>query len=124
MFWHAASAQHCACSPALVSPKGVILCVACFPSAAEKLPVKLALPYEPSLITVALSCCREYRDVTSNTGLPTSTAYPTRDENGHILTTEFGMCVYKNHQVITIQVGRPKTWSPCFKAAIFLESMA
>ena len=48
--------------------------------------------------------CREYRDVTSNTGLPTSTAYPTRDENGHILTTEFGMCVYKNHQVITIQV--------------------
>ena len=49
-------------------------------------------------------CCREYRDVTSNTGLPTSTAYPTRDENGHILTTEFGMCVYKNHQVITIQV--------------------
>ncbi|CAL5229434.1 g12756 [Coccomyxa viridis] len=46
---------------------------------------------------------REYRDVTSNTGLPTSTAYPTRDENGHILTTEFGMCVYKNHQVITIQ---------------------
>ena len=48
--------------------------------------------------------CREYRDVTSNTGLPTSTTYPTRDENGNLLTTEFGMCVYKNHQVITIQV--------------------
>ena len=43
--------------------------------------------------------------MTSNTGLPTSTTYPTRDENGNLLTTEFGMCVYKNHQVITIQVG-------------------
>ena len=42
--------------------------------------------------------------MTSNTGLPTSTAYPTRDENGNLLTTEFGMCVYKNHQVITLQV--------------------
>ena len=42
--------------------------------------------------------------MTSNTGLPTSTTYPTRDENGNLLTTEFGMCVYKNHQVITIQV--------------------
>ncbi len=53
--------------------------------------------------------CREYRDVTSNTGLPTSTAYPTRDENGNLLTTEFGMCVYKNHQVITIQVSSKLT---------------
>lgn len=60
---------------------------------------------------------REYRDVTSNTGLPTSTAYPTRDENGNLLTTEFGMCVYKNHQVITIQVShRP--------IALFINEMA
>lgn len=47
-------------------------------------------------------CCR---DVTSNTGLPTGSAYPTRDDDNNLLTTEFGLCVYKNHQVITMQVG-------------------
>jgi hypothetical protein len=41
--------------------------------------------------------------VTSHTGLPTGSAYPTRDEDGHLLTTEFGLCVYKNHQTVTIQ---------------------
>lgn len=45
------------------------------------------------------------RDVTSNSGLPTGSAYPTRDEDNNLLTTEFGLCVYKNHQVITMQVG-------------------
>lgn len=44
------------------------------------------------------------RDVTSNSGLPTGSAYPTRDEDDNILTTEFGLCIYKNHQVITMQV--------------------
>jgi DNA replication licensing factor MCM3 len=49
---------------------------------------------------------REYRDVTSNSGLPTVTVYPTRDEDNNILTTEFGLCIYKNHQIITIQVSQ------------------
>ena len=47
---------------------------------------------------------REYRDVTSYTGLPTGSAYPTKDDEGHVLTTEYGLCVYKDHQVIVIQV--------------------
>lgn len=51
---------------------------------------------------------REYRDVTSNTGLPTGSVYPTKDEEGNLLTTEFGLCTYKNHQTITIQV-----WKGC-----------
>ncbi|CAD7695668.1 unnamed protein product [Ostreobium quekettii] len=46
---------------------------------------------------------REYRDVTSNTGVPTGASYPTRDENGHLLEAEYGLCKYCDHQVITIQ---------------------
>ncbi|KAK7319283.1 hypothetical protein RJT34_04002 [Clitoria ternatea] len=46
---------------------------------------------------------REYRDVTSNMGLPTGFVYPTRDENGNLLVTEFGLCKYKDHQTISIQ---------------------
>ncbi|KAH7286155.1 hypothetical protein KP509_33G060500 [Ceratopteris richardii] len=46
---------------------------------------------------------REYRDITSNTGLPTGSVYPTRDELGNLLVTEFGLCKYKDHQTISIQ---------------------
>jgi DNA replication licensing factor MCM3 len=45
---------------------------------------------------------RDYRDATSVTilGAPTTTAYPTRDENENPLTTEFGLSIYKDHQVV------------------------
>eukprot|EP00878_Enallax_costatus_P042785 GHUV01050255.1.p1 GENE.GHUV01050255.1~~GHUV01050255.1.p1 ORF type:complete len:521 (+),score=171.08 GHUV01050255.1:487-2049(+) len=46
---------------------------------------------------------REYRDVTALTGLPTGSSYPTRDENGHLLVTEYGKCRYKDNQVIGLQ---------------------
>ncbi|KAL5577199.1 hypothetical protein UlMin_018898 [Ulmus minor] len=46
---------------------------------------------------------REYRDITSNMGLPTGTVYPTRDENGNLLVTEYGLCKYKDHQTISMQ---------------------
>ena len=46
---------------------------------------------------------REYRDATSHEGLPTGAAYPTRDDDGNLLTTEFGLCTYRDHQVITLQ---------------------
>lgn len=46
---------------------------------------------------------REYRDITSNTGLPTGSVYPTRDENGNLLVTEYGMCKYKDHQTLSMQ---------------------
>ncbi|GAB4828625.1 MCM DNA helicase complex subunit [Ancistrocladus abbreviatus] len=46
---------------------------------------------------------REYRDITSTTGLPTGSVYPTRDENGNLLVTEYGLCKYKDHQALSMQ---------------------
>lgn len=46
---------------------------------------------------------REYRDVTSNRGLPTPTVYPTRDPEGNLLSTQFGLCTFIDQQVLTVQ---------------------
>ncbi|KAG8637428.1 hypothetical protein MANES_15G120100v8 [Manihot esculenta] len=46
---------------------------------------------------------REYRDITSNVGLPTGSVYPTRDNNGNLLVTEYGLCKYKDHQTLSMQ---------------------
>jgi len=46
---------------------------------------------------------REYRDITSASGLPTGSVYPTRDDQGNLLVTEFGLCKYKDHQTISMQ---------------------
>ncbi|CAM6127854.1 unnamed protein product [Calypogeia fissa] len=46
---------------------------------------------------------REYRDITSYTGLPTGSVYPTRDDGGNLLVTEFGLCRYRDHQTLSIQ---------------------
>ncbi|KAK1302854.1 hypothetical protein QJS10_CPB12g00563 [Acorus calamus] len=46
---------------------------------------------------------REYRDITSHLGLPTGSVYPTRDDNGNLLVTEYGLCEYKDHQTLSMQ---------------------
>lgn len=46
---------------------------------------------------------RRYADMTSYNTMPTSNAYPTKDEDNNPLETEFGMSVYKDHQTLTIQ---------------------
>eukprot|EP00873_Tetraselmis_striata_P008579 jgi/Tetstr1/428843/TSEL_018830.t1 len=46
---------------------------------------------------------REYRDVTSHDGAPTGASYPTKDDEGNLLSTEFGLCIYRNSQVLTVQ---------------------
>ncbi|CAM9281251.1 unnamed protein product, partial [Ectocarpus sp. 8 AP-2014] len=56
---------------------------------------------------------REYRDSTAvelgldaggRENLPTTTLYPTKDAEGNPLETEYGLCRFKDHQTVTIQV--------------------
>ena len=47
---------------------------------------------------------RKYQDMTSLDPYPTSSVYPTKDEDGNLLETEFGLSTYKDHQSFTIQV--------------------
>jgi len=46
---------------------------------------------------------RRYTDLTSLNAFPSSTAYPTKDEEGNPLETEYGLSNYKDHQTFTIQ---------------------
>ncbi|XP_071496068.1 zygotic DNA replication licensing factor mcm3-like [Diadema antillarum] len=46
---------------------------------------------------------RKYTDLTSLEAFPTSSVYPTKDDVGNPLETEFGLSLYKDHQTITIQ---------------------
>lgn len=53
----------------------------------------------------ALFHVREYRDATTSTSNlpPTSSVTPQTDDDGHMLQTEFGHCVFRDHQRISIQ---------------------
>lgn len=51
--------------------------------------------------------------------LQTSTLYPTKDADGNALETEYGLCRFKDHQTVTIQVcvesahpGAPRAAAP------------
>jgi DNA replication licensing factor MCM3 len=48
---------------------------------------------------------REYRDATTSTSNlpPTSSVTPQQDDDGHDLQTEFGHCLFRDHQRISIQ---------------------
>ncbi|KAF6038724.1 MCM3 [Bugula neritina] len=46
---------------------------------------------------------RKYTDMTSLDPYPSSAVYPTKDEDGNLLETEFGLCTFKDHQTFSIQ---------------------
>ncbi|KAI6243918.1 DNA replication licensing factor MCM3 [Aphelenchoides fujianensis] len=46
---------------------------------------------------------RKYTDLTSYDSFPSSNTYPKEDENKNPLETEFGLSVFKDHQVFSIQ---------------------
>ncbi|XP_003748560.1 zygotic DNA replication licensing factor mcm3 [Galendromus occidentalis] len=46
---------------------------------------------------------RNYTDISSYDSTPSSSIYPTKDDDGNLLETEFGLSTYKDHQTLTIQ---------------------
>jgi len=46
---------------------------------------------------------RTYEDQTMTTGAASTSVYPTEDEEGNALITEYGYCTYRDHQTISIQ---------------------
>ncbi|KAK3878636.1 hypothetical protein Pcinc_016737 [Petrolisthes cinctipes] len=46
---------------------------------------------------------RRYTDMTSYDPFPSSAIYPTKDDDGNLLETEYGLCAYKDHQTVSIQ---------------------
>lgn len=46
---------------------------------------------------------RKYTDMTSLDAFPSSSVYPTKDDEGNLLETEFGLSKYKDHQTFTVQ---------------------
>uniref|UniRef100_A0A9L0KCK8 DNA replication licensing factor MCM3 n=1 Tax=Equus asinus TaxID=9793 RepID=A0A9L0KCK8_EQUAS len=46
---------------------------------------------------------RRYSDLTTLVAFPSSSVYPTKDEENNPLETEYGLSVYKDHQTIAIQ---------------------
>lgn len=47
---------------------------------------------------------KQYSDLTSLEAYPSSGAYPTKDADGNLLETEYGLSVYTDHQTLTVQV--------------------
>ena len=46
---------------------------------------------------------RQYTDLTSFEAFPSTAAYPTQDDDGNPLQTEFGLSKYKDHQTMSVQ---------------------
>ncbi|XP_072385638.1 DNA replication licensing factor Mcm3 [Diabrotica undecimpunctata] len=46
---------------------------------------------------------RKYTDMTSFEAVPSVAVYPTKDDDGNPLETEYGLSAYKDHQTISIQ---------------------
>lgn len=72
--------------------------------------VTKASPVRPKVIRTVHYCpatkeftARDYRDNTDPYGVPTGSVYPTKDDAGNPLETEFGLSVYRDHQTFTIQ---------------------
>jgi DNA replication licensing factor MCM3 len=46
---------------------------------------------------------RRYTDMTTLDAFPSSSVYPTKDDEGNLLETEFGLSKYKDHQTFSVQ---------------------
>jgi DNA replication licensing factor MCM3 len=72
--------------------------------AARPTPPPASPPPLPSLTPQGQFQQREYRDATDAAGgAPTGGVYPTKDADGNKLETDYGMCMFKNCQTVTLQ---------------------
>ena len=72
--------------------------------AARPTPPPASPPPLPSLTPQGQFQQREYRDATDAAGgAPTGGVYPTKDADGNKLETDYGMCMFKNWQMVTLQ---------------------
>ncbi|CAL8086159.1 unnamed protein product [Calicophoron daubneyi] len=46
---------------------------------------------------------RRYADLTSLEAYPSSGVYPTKDDDGNLLETEYGLSIFRDHQSLTVQ---------------------
>ncbi|THD24321.1 Dna replication licensing factor mcm3 [Fasciola hepatica] len=53
--------------------------------------------------TTKKSIERRYADLTSLEAYPSSGVYPTKDDEGNLLETEYGLSIYQDHQSLTVQ---------------------
>ena len=107
----------------LVSPRGLMSGLICHLVCVEGIVTKCSL-VQPKVVRSVHWCeatqqysDRQYRDATAldlgvevpngggsaRTLGQTASTYPTQDDAGNPLETEFGLSVYKNHQVVTVQ---------------------
>jgi len=101
-----------------VSPRGLLSSFLCSLVCVEGIVTKCSL-VRPKVVRSVHYCPvtdkfteREYRDSTAldigidfdgRPKLPTPSVYPTKDESGNLLETEYGLCTYMDHQTVTIQ---------------------
>ena len=101
-----------------VSPRELLSGLLCHLVCVEGIVTKCSL-VQPKVVKSVHFCeatdkflTREYRDATAlDLGIDaggrarneTSSTYPTVDEHGNPLDTEFGLCTYKDHQSLVIQ---------------------
>ena len=54
-------------------------------------------------IFVSLATCEPTLHLQRGPTVPAGAVYKLHDDNNNPLTTEYGLCKYRNHQVITVQ---------------------
>lgn len=92
-----------------VSPRSLQTNLLCSLVCVEGIVTKLSL-VRPKLSQSVHYCpatkkhlVKYHRDPTTLFGLPTAPVYPTRDEKGNLLQTEYGMSVFKDYQTLYLQ---------------------
>jgi len=116
-----------------VTPRGLTSNYICRLVCVEGIATKIGL-VKPKIVRSVHYCpatqksqSKEYRDETSLVGDATGSTYPTKDQEGNPLETEYGFSTYQNHQTLTIQEmpeHAPMGQIPCSTSVILDDDLA